>query len=50
MEQSLENKSIIKNRLINFYNSNKLKIYVLIIISVIAFISFIFLKKIKLKS
>ena len=29
MEQSLENKSVLKNRLINFYNLNKLKFIVL---------------------
>ena len=50
MEQRIENKTIIKNRLINFYNSNKLKIYVLIIISVIALITFIFLKNLNEKN
>ena len=44
MEQSLENKSVLKNRLINFYNLNKLKIYSLIIILFLALISLIFLK------
>tara|TARA_Y200000002_G_C22644555_1_gene648549 strand:- start:98 stop:607 length:510 start_codon:yes stop_codon:yes gene_type:complete len=44
MEQSLENKPIFKNRLINFYNLNKLKIISFIIILVIVMISFIFVK------
>ena len=44
MEQSLENKLALKNRLINFYNLNKLKIYSLIIILFLALISLIFFK------
>ena len=44
MEQSLENKSVFKNKLINFYNLNKFKIYTFIIILVLTLISFIFLK------
>ena len=38
MEQNLENKADIKLRIQNFYNFNKLKIFVLIIISFIAVI------------
>ena len=44
MEQSLENKSVFKNKLINYYNLNKFKIYTFIIILVLILISFIFLK------
>ena len=44
MEQSLENKSAFKNKLINYYNLNKFKIYTFIIILVLILISFIFLK------
>ena len=44
MEQSLENKSVFKNKLINFYNLNNFKIYTFIIILVLTLISFIFLK------
>ena len=50
MEQSLENKPIIKNRLINFYNSNKLKIYSFIIILFISLITLIFVKNYKEKN
>jgi len=42
MDQNLENKPITKNRLINFYNNNKFKIYILIFTLIIVLISFIF--------
>ena len=41
MEQNLENKPDIKLRLQNFYNLNKIKIFVLIIFCFIAIISFL---------
>ena len=39
MEQNLENKVDLKLRMLNFYNSNKVKIFVLIIICFIAVIT-----------
>ena len=39
MEQNLENKADLKLRMLNFYNSNKVKIFVLIIICFIAVIT-----------
>ena len=44
MEQSVESKIEFKNKLINFYNSNKIKIFLIVILIIIFFTSFIFLK------
>ena len=44
MEQNLNNKLELKDKLISFYNSNKLKIYSLVSILLIIFISLIILK------
>ncbi len=44
MEQSVESKTEFKDKLINFYNSNKIKIFIIIILIIIFFTSFIFLK------
>ena len=44
MEESLENKINLKNRLIKFYNIQKVKIYSLIFILIICLISYAFLK------
>ena len=44
MEQSVERKIEFKNKLINFYNSNKIKIFLIVILIIIFFTSFIFLK------
>ena len=44
MEQSVESKLEFKNKLINFYNSNKIKIFIIIILIIFFFTSFIFLK------
>ena len=46
MEQSIENKTKpeLKNRLTNFYKSNKVKIYSTLTIIIITFISFTYLK------
>jgi hypothetical protein len=41
MDQSEENKSLTKSRLINFYNSNKFKIYIFLLTLIIILISFI---------
>ncbi len=43
MEQSIENKTEFKIRLLNFYNSNKVKIYILLSILILAIISFTFI-------
>lgn len=44
MEQSIENKTELKIKLLNFYNSNKVKIYFLIFIVILILISFTFIK------
>ena len=44
MDQSVENKTEIKIRLLNFYNSNKVKIYFLLFIMILTLISFSFIK------
>ncbi len=44
MENSIENKSELKIRLLNFYNSNKIKICILLSIMILISISFIFIK------
>ena len=44
MEQSVESKIEFKNKLINFYNLNKIKIFLIVILIIIFFTSFIFLK------
>lgn len=44
MEDNLENKKDFKNRLIDLYNQNKLKLLVIILIILIILISLIFLK------
>ena len=44
MEQSIENKTELKTKLLNFYNSNKVKIYFLIFIIILILISFTFIK------
>ena len=44
MEDNLENKKDFKNRLIDLYNQNKLKLFVIILIILIILISLIFLK------
>ncbi len=44
MDQSLENKPNLKNKIINFYNINKKKIYFLIAVSIIIFISVLIYK------
>ena len=49
MEQNLENKLDLRNRLINFFKNNKLKLLVFLIISALIIISVIFLKRIMKK-
>ena len=44
MDQNLERKQEFKNKIINFYNLNKVKVFFLILILIIGFISTIFLK------
>ena len=44
MEESLENKINLKDKLIKFYNINKVKIYSLIFILIACIISYAFLK------
>ena len=44
MEQSLENKPEFKNRLINFYNLNKVKILIFLVILLLSISSTIFIK------
>tara|TARA_E500000178_G_C17030397_1_gene760290 strand:+ start:1225 stop:1734 length:510 start_codon:yes stop_codon:yes gene_type:complete len=44
MDQSVENKTEIKGRIISFYNANKLKIFIFISILVVAALSFVFYK------
>ena len=44
MEDNLENKKDFKNRLIDLYNQNKLRLFVIILIILIILISLIFLK------
>ena len=44
MEDNLENKKDFKNRLIDLYNQNKLKLFIIILIILIILISLIFLK------
>ena len=44
MDQSVENKTEIKIRLLNFYNSNKVKIYFLLFVMILTLISFSFIK------
>lgn len=44
MDQSIENKKQFKIRLLNFYNSNKVKIYFVLFVLILTLISFSFLK------
>ena len=44
MDQSVENKTELKIRLLNFYNSNKVKIYFLLFVIILTLISFSFIK------
>ena len=44
MDQNLERKQELKNKIINFYNLNKVKVFFLILILIIGVISTIFLK------
>ena len=44
MEQGIENKTELKIRLLNFYNSNKVKIYFLFSIMILSLISFTIIK------
>ena len=44
MQQSIENKTDIKNKILNFYNLNKIKIYALVLILLIILISAAYLK------
>ncbi len=44
MEQSIENKPELKNRILNFYNSNKIKILITIFILLIFLTASIFFK------
>ena len=44
MDQNLERKQELKNKIINFYNLNKVKVFLLILILIIGVISTIFLK------
>ena len=44
MDQGIENKTQLKIRLLNFYNSNKVKIYLLLFILILTLISFSFIK------
>tara|TARA_Y100000768_G_C23665942_1_gene535394 strand:- start:24 stop:533 length:510 start_codon:yes stop_codon:yes gene_type:complete len=49
MDQNIENKSEYKNRLINFYDNNKIKIYSTILLVLISLLTFIFILQIKEK-
>jgi len=44
MEEKIENKTEFKNRIINFYSFNKVKIYIFTLIIIIALSSFFFVK------
>lgn len=44
MDQSIENKTELKIRLLNFYNTNKVKIYFLLFVMILTLISFSFIK------
>ncbi len=44
MEEKLNNKLELKTKLINFYNSNKVKIFTFILVTIITLITIIFLK------
>ena len=44
MEEKIENKTEFKNRIINFYSFNKVKIYIFTLIIIIALSSFFFIK------
>jgi len=44
MDQSLDNKIKFKDRLLNFYKINKVKIFIFILILILLFISLIFIK------
>ena len=44
MQQSIENKTDIKNKILNFYNLNKIKIYALVLILLIILFSAAYLK------
>ena len=44
MEQDVNNKIELKDKLVNFYNSNKKKIYTFIFVLIIILVSLIFLK------
>ena len=50
MEQNLENKADLKLRMLNFYNSNKVKIFVLIIICFISVVTILLLEHKKQKN
>ena len=44
MEEKIEKKAELKNRIINFYNINKVKIYIFIFIIIITIVSVFFIK------
>ncbi len=44
MEESIENKTELKNRLANLYNNNKPKIYVFLSILILSLITFSYIK------
>ena len=44
MDQSIENKTEIKNRIINFFNRNKTKTYILIFVLVMSLILSVYSK------
>ena len=45
MEQNIENKLEIKDKLIDFFNKNKLKIYLFIALLIILFVSLVLFQK-----
>lgn len=49
MEKEIENKLYLKDKLINFYNSNKYKIYIFILALVLSLVSLIFINYINEK-
>ena len=44
MDQSIDNKIKFKDKLINFYKINKVKIFIFILILILLLISFVFIK------
>lgn len=49
MDQSVENKTEIKDKLVNFYNNNKLKIFIIIFILLVSVLAFYLLKQNQIK-